>query len=233
MNDITVGLIMINSEGYSFTVIEPFGVDKNRRKMYKVKFINTGYEVVTSSQNIRRGNVKDYIQPEVCDVGYLGCNTRFNKLPHHSKLYTTWKNMLSRCYDVRSVNYNSYGAKGTYVCTEWHNYSIFFYDAQQLHGWDGDNTKGLTIDKDGIIQGNKCYSKDLCQWVTLKENNNIKIMSQRNIVGISPDNQSFTFCNISEFAKKHNLTAPNIHLCLRDKSKKHKGWKFKHKEEKQ
>lgn len=226
INVITLDSELENTEGNKFTIVERIGIDKNRRSLYKVRFVKTGYETITSSQNIRRGNIKDYFQPIICNIGFLGSDTKFNKSKFHKKLYSTWKNMINRCNNPDNISYKSYGAKGYYMANEWYNYTNFFNDVQKLPGWNESNFSDLTIDKDGLSPGNKCYTKEHCQWVTLRENNVIRIKSQRDIVGISPEGQEFIFNNICGFAKEHNLTAPNIHMCLHDNTKKHKGWRF-------
>lgn len=134
--------------------------------------------------------------------------------------------MIHRCYDTTNINYESYGAKGVFVSTEWLNYSSFFIDAQKLIGWNEHNIDHLTIDKDGLSPGNKCYSKEFCQWVTLEVNNNFKELLKRDIVGIDPNGVSHVFTNIREFAKSNKLTAPNIHMCLKKNNLTHKGWMF-------
>ena len=189
INEISFVEILKSRFDGDFKIIKYCGKDKNRRYLYEIEFINTGYKVITSSQNIRRGEVKDYFKPIVCSVGYLGSNEKFTTYKFHKKLYMTWRNMLGRCYNPEEINYSSYGAKGYYVNPEWFNYTKFFKDAQELPGWNESNIDRLTIDKDGLVLGNKCYSKEYCQWVTLEQNNEYKELLKKEIIGISPDNQ--------------------------------------------
>ena len=67
-----VGKTFKNKKGLEFVVEEriersPYGIP-----MYKIKFINSGYEGIASSGHIRKGEVKDYLSPSVFNVGCLG-----------------------------------------------------------------------------------------------------------------------------------------------------------------
>ncbi len=43
-------------------------------------------------------------------------------------LYSTWKNMMARCYVKSHPNYKYYGAKGVIVSERWHSSDNFIYD---------------------------------------------------------------------------------------------------------
>lgn len=81
---------------------------------------------------------------------------------NYSGLYRSWKNML-----VRSGNKD--GKNPTYsdvtVCREWYDYDVFFEWAIE-NGWK----KGLCLDKDSIIPGNREYKPEACKWVSRGEN---------------------------------------------------------------
>lgn len=75
-----------------------------------------------------------------------------------TKTYQIWDGMLSRCYNIVNDHYPMYGAKGTTVCVEWHEFQPFavWYEAQyKEEGWH--------LDKDILSQNNvKIYSPTTC-----------------------------------------------------------------------
>lgn len=65
-----------------------------------VRFVNTGYETVTSMSSISKGMVRDRLIPSVCGVGIIGNGiTRIEGVDVRD--YKLWKNMLYRCYDEK------------------------------------------------------------------------------------------------------------------------------------
>lgn len=80
-----------------------------------------------------------------------------------SKPYTTWRNMLERCY---SQNYHL--RKPTYincsVCKEWLYYPTFkeWFDENYVEGWQ--------LDKDLLVNGNKIYGPNTCIFVPTQIN---------------------------------------------------------------
>lgn len=87
------------------------------------------------------------------------------------RLYSIWKNMLSRCGNPNKPDYQYYGARGIEVCDEWKEYSTF----QQ---WAANNgyEDNLTLDRE---DGNKNYCPENCRWVTIKEQQNNKRNNHR------------------------------------------------------
>lgn len=80
-------------------------------------------------------------------------------------IYSVWLAMNKRCYDVNDISYCRYGGKGVFVCDEWRNDFMAFYNWALANGWQ----PGLQLDKD--IRGNgKLYSPETCTFVTRKEN---------------------------------------------------------------
>lgn len=75
------------------------------------------------------------------------------------KSYSTWKNILLRCYDRKQQN-KIWGAyKGCKVCEEWLYFSNF------KKWFDENYIEGYALDKDILIKGNKVYSPQTCCFV--------------------------------------------------------------------
>ena len=78
---------------------------------------------------------------------------------------SSYRNMLSRCYNPKSTGYNNYGARGIEVCKEWKN---SFWEFLKDMGPRPDNK---TLDR---IDVNKGYYKDNCRWASWEEQSNNK-----------------------------------------------------------
>lgn len=81
-----------------------------------------------------------------------------------TRLYNIYNNMIQRCYNKNSSNYERYGGRGICVCDEWKGKrsNINFFEWAISSGYS-DN---LTLDR---IDNNKGYSPDNCRWVSVKE----------------------------------------------------------------
>jgi hypothetical protein len=78
--------------------------------------------------------------------------------------YSTWKNMLKRCYDSKyQTKYTTY--IGCSVCEEWLTFSNF-KAWMEIQDW-----VDKQLDKDILIQNNKVYSPETCIFVTNEINN--------------------------------------------------------------
>ncbi|UDV85121.1 hypothetical protein [Bacillus cereus] len=83
-------------------------------------------------------------------------------------LYSTWKNMMARCYIKSHPNYKFYGAKGFTVSERWHSFGNFIYDIDNnmpnghlLYSSD------YQLDKDK--KGGMLYSLENCRLYLLKK----------------------------------------------------------------
>ena len=75
------------------------------------------------------------------------------------KIYIVWKSMMSRCNNIKHINYKDYGQRGITVCERWLNVANFIEDMFPTF------QKGLTLDRKDNDRG---YSKDNCRWVENK-----------------------------------------------------------------
>lgn len=81
------------------------------------------------------------------------------KHPNRHPLYSTWVGIKTRCYNPNHKCYNSYGGKGIYMCEEWKNSFVPFYNWMMDNGWK----QGITIDR---IDSDKPYEPSNCQLIT-------------------------------------------------------------------
>ena len=83
----------------------------------------------------------------------------------NSRLYSIYRGMLTRCYNVESPQYQRYGKRGISICDEWKNDFQAFQNWSMAHGYAED----LTIDR---INNDGNYEPDNCRWVTRKIQSN-------------------------------------------------------------
>ena len=114
------------------------------------------YRLTMRGCTIEKGQFKNPYAPLLFGVGYVGVGKHRTKDGPASKgfaslpAYSTWTNMLSRCYDVNYTDRHLY--KDSSVCEEWHNFQVFaeWYTKELIFvGWQ-DRT---CLDKDVIGNG--------------------------------------------------------------------------------
>jgi len=127
-----------------------------------------------------------------CKCG-CGSITNYNKkwvLGHHAriynpsflhglsnhKLYSVWKHIQSRCYNLNDKAYHNYGGRGIRICIRWRKSFISFYR------WAIDNSwkEGLEIDRE---DNDRNYTPDNCRFVTSTQNNLNKRIQTNNTSG--------------------------------------------------
>jgi hypothetical protein len=92
----------------------------------------------------------------------VGVNDSSYKVSNNGAMcpvYRTWTSMMQRCYCPKAhIEHPTY--KGCSVVNSWHVFSVF------CDWMDAQSHKGLCLDKDILIQGNKVYGPDKCLFVT-------------------------------------------------------------------
>ena len=230
-----IGQVFQNKLGYIYRVVE-FVYSDSKNKYYKVKFDDSGYEVVTTKSAIKRTAIKDPFQPSVANIGYIG--EMHNQATTKDYIYRIWHNMINRCYLTSSQEFKRYGALGVRVDERWHNFTNFFHDFPLIEGYDEEliKQKQLFLDKDKkqihLPKEKRTYSLETCMFVTASENNIYADHSERikrnslTFVAIKDDLKIET-SNAAKFEKEHGLSAGSVSRCLSGKAKQAKGWTFK------
>lgn len=162
-----------------------------------IKFLDTGYEAVVASENMKRGLVKDYYAKHTHGVGYLGSA---NASVGYEHLYQKWVSMISRCY-------------GTHKDDKYYedcDISEDFLNFTKFRDWalsqKGSDMKGWVLDKDLLSDGVKMYSANTCCFIphALNVVFNKKFTQQLDGSGIKSSGTGYC-ARISKFGKYHHL----------------------------
>lgn len=186
-----------------------------------IKFLETGFERAVDFRLIKSGLIRDYYKPSVCGVGYLGHGRhRAGRNGSHTKAYSVWHDMINRCYSERQqIKQPSY--IGCSVCEDWHNF-------QNFADWYEENSiDGFHLDKDIMVNGNRVYSPEFCQFVSPSDN--AKKANEKTLVHydlIDPDGNVHSGFNCRELCQKYGLLTSCISDLLKGKRKTHKGWRL-------
>jgi hypothetical protein len=92
-------------------------------------------------------------------------------------LYGVWRGMIQRCTNPKNRGYGSYGGRGVFVCEEWRNDFMAFYNWSMANGYE----KGLSLDKDknAPTQTGLEYSPKYCSYITQAEQNRHQSTNRR------------------------------------------------------
>lgn len=206
-------------------VLNTEGRTESGHRKYRVQFQKTGTVKIATKNNILR-SIKDRWSPTVAGVGYLG-ETIVKRNNPHFFLYSIWQGMLKRCYDKNDPMYPWYGAKGVTVHPDWHNFSVFYRDVQELTNWcyarqlRGDRIWHL--DKD--YYGSSVYSRTTCVWLSREDN---ALYTGTPIVAVSPEGHVTYHVNQRACSRELGLSYKKINKVLKGQYKQHKGYCFEY-----
>lgn len=149
--------------------------------------------VSTNYDNFLNGKVKNQYYPSVFGVGMIGSEYPSKVNGKMTKEYTTWRNMLMRCFDVKYKEAHP-AYKNVTCCDEWllfENFYEWLHSQENFDKWfDG---KYWALDKDIIIKGNKIYSPNVCCLVPANVNVLFTQKPKRNLpVGIYKNGNGYT-----------------------------------------
>lgn len=118
--------------------------------------------------------------------------------------YLVHRNMLRRCYDLKSQDYNDYGGRGIQVYKPWHNFPIFLeYILKHLGRRP---SKKYSLDR---IDNDKNYEPGNIKWSTATEqaNNRRSVLNRKDSLVV--------LRLIRHFSKLRILTAEETTLALK------------------
>lgn len=199
-----------------------FEVIEVSAKRCKIKFLSTGFTTEAPRQEAKKGKVKDKIKPRVYGVGFVGVGEfKLSTNGRKTKAGSVWYGILSRCYNENDAAYKTYGAKGVFVCSEWHNF-------QNFAKWFEDNFIESIVrpelDKDILSEEVKKYSPQTCMFVTKSEN--ITEANSRTFTISDPKGRIVTGRNVKELCSDNDLNYSCIMDVLHGRHKTHKGWRL-------
>lgn len=211
--DLTIGMVYKTNLCGDCIVI---GIGKTSLDV-DVIFPTTGYKTNVRFGNLKLGKVKDPYYPIVLGVGYIGEGLyKGSNSKKDTPAYTSWRNMLGRCYDAGWVGRYT----GCTVQKDWHNFQTFamwFYQ-----NW----IEGYQLDKDIKVAGNKVYSKDTCIFVSCSENVLKAVEYKMYEFTLVKDDKTITYFNQKDAAAFIGVDVSCICKVLTGKAKHTKGWKL-------
>lgn len=119
-------------------------------------------KVRTIYANYKFGNITNPYFTSILGVGMVGSKYKTSENKKHTKEYSAWCSMLSRCYDEKFKKHRD-TYKNVTCCNEWllfENFYEWLHSQPNFDKWY--NGKKWAVDKDIINKGNKVYSPETC-----------------------------------------------------------------------
>lgn len=139
-----------------------------------IEFVETKFVTVTTTQQIRFGEVRDLLYPSVEGIGINDLEfTETHMQPRHPYYYM-WVNMLRRSHNV----YSTYAYAGASCDKNWIYFSKFIEDISNIENHIKGVEDSWQLDKDILVKGNKHYSKETCCFVP-KEINSLLVSARQ------------------------------------------------------
>lgn len=127
----------------------------------RIRFLDTGYETVTRSCQVKSGQVKDRSLPTVHGVGVIGDSYSCWDGSKIRKEYALWSSMFARCYSPKS-----HKTRETYIgCTVSENFKEYTYFYEWCNRQVGFSENNFELDKDLLSGVSKYYSEDTCVFI--------------------------------------------------------------------
>jgi len=138
--------IVLESKAYTFT---RGGLKLRKDYYWKCKCQGCGAEELKAASTLVLGKTK----------GCSGCHSLKHGMIQHPA-YSSWDNMIQRCYNKKATGYRWYGFRGITVCETWLKFEGFWKDMGQT--W----RHGLTIER---MDSDGNYEMSNCRWATQAE----------------------------------------------------------------
>lgn len=164
--------IIYNTVNYGqYKVIKDYGLINNRR-MLRIKFLLTGYEMDIRDDYLGR----DLLDPYYPRIHGVACKGNLPSRGEYKMDYDRWIKMISRCYNPDDKDYPLYGGIGVTVDSRWLCFENYYYDIHQLDGYSNyiESPRTYQLDKDMLQKDtpkeNRVYSKNTCKWISRRDN---------------------------------------------------------------
>lgn len=165
MNENRIGEQSYNTQGCLMQIIE-YNSSRDVLVEFQDKY---HYRKRTIYGNFKSGRVENRYYPTIQGVGMLGIRKTWDDINHKkNREYTTWTEMLRRCYshnENERLKFSAYNDCS--VDQEWHLFDNYYdwVQTQTNHMIDD-----WTLDKDIKIKHNRIYSCDTCYLVPIQIN---------------------------------------------------------------
>ena len=114
----------------------------------------------------------------------------------NTRLFNIWGGMKDRCCNKKSRDFPKYGGRGIFICNEWLDDFMNFYNWAMANGYADD----LTIDR---IDNDGIYEPSNCRWVDVKtQQNNTSFNNKITLDGVTK--------SISEWSEISGVSRPTI-----------------------
>lgn len=127
-------------------------VDNVKNKIMYLCRCDCGNEVVVQANHLRDGHSEN-------------CRKCLYEGVRYTRLYKTWCNMKSRCYNKNTKAYKDYGGRGITICPEWLESFDNFKEWAYKNGWDENKDRNEQsidrINNDGNYEPSNCRFTDV------------------------------------------------------------------------
>ncbi|MEJ7663491.1 MAG: hypothetical protein WKG07_30055 [Hymenobacter sp.] len=160
-------------------------------------------------------------------IAGVGRNTlpASRETPALAQLYSTWNEMLHRCYDATKRSYAEYGGRGVFVDERWHDFAAFAADAYTLPNGLVKQAFPADYELDKDYYATNKYGPDTCLWLTRKEQT-INTRRGHAVRATAPWGDAVVIMDIAGLCQDHQLDESTVYKCLRGDRAAHKGWCF-------